>query len=969
MSAVFLAAVAIGLQQNQTPPIKLRPPETKSEEKARLHSIDVEPMPMARRLRGYRQRLEMMEASPFQNIKWRSVGSEYHSGRVVDIHAPADDPNEILVAFATGGLWRTHTEGQTWEPLFDHESSFSIGDIAVSDDGETIWVGTGENNSQRTSYTGTGMFKSTDAGKTWVNKGLHDSHHIGRVLIHPDDEDTVFVASIGPLYSQGGQRGLYKTTDGGDSWETLLEIDKYTGIIDVNIDPEDPDTMYAVAWDRDRRAWNFREGGAGSAVYKSTDGGDNWKKLSGIPSGDALGRGDIAISPVDSDRLYFFIDGQDMQPLQDEVDENVASGTLTDRRFRYMTDEALKGLEDTVLRRFLRNKLPEETDLADTVEKAGKGEIGMAELTDLMLQRNKNVFNGRTRQGELWRSDDAGKTWVNASGPMGSHGGYYWTQVIAHPTEKDTLFTIGLLLLRSTDGGESWESVGRRNHVDHHEVWIDPTNPDRMINGNDGGPYLTLDGAKTWRHLNNLAVGQWTTLGIDTAEPYNIYGGLQDNGTVKGPSTHVSGSSRITNWVGIGGGDGSAIAIDPRDGGRYIYTASQFGNHTGQDQETGARWRIRPRASKPGEVLRFNWISPILISPHHPDIIYLGSQKVHRSFNQGKAFEDLGGDITKNLPNGDVPFSTLTVLAESYHKFGQIWAGADDGTIKYTPDSGLNWIDVSTPQPDRWVTRIVASKHKAGRVYACQNGYRQDEWNPYVWTSDDNGETWESISANLPYEPVNTVREDPENENILYVGTDIGVYVSRDRGESWMTYGTGIPSAPIHDLLIHEREHEMIVATHSRSAWVIDVSPLQDLTDEMAAKPLHLFPVSGMNRMNWEHSRRSSWDKRPAQDRSLTGQFWAGKAGAGTVSVVDEDGKTVVSMQVEANYGYNPFSLSLMLDAGSVPGLKKPVVTKTAEEALKDPNEALRPKYVAEGEYKIVVEIGENRVEEDWRLR
>jgi photosystem II stability/assembly factor-like uncharacterized protein len=963
ISALILAAILTDGQQ-----VQLKDPATKTQERQKFHMPDVTGEPMRDRLQAYDQRMKLLGDSPFRNIMWRSIGSEFHGARVVDVDSPLNNPDEILVSFSTGGLWRTTNYGDSWEPLFDNQSATSIGDVAVSNDGQTIWMGTGENNNQRTSYAGTGVFKSTDAGKTWTNMGLNESHHIGRIVMHPKNKDTVFVAAVGPLYSQGGERGVYKTTDGGKTWNPILTVDKYTGVIDLVMDPRNPDIMVAAAYDRDRRAWNYREGGPSSAIYRTTDGGKTWSVVPGLPKGDALGREGLAMSRSNPNVIYMFHDNQAGDVDEETADEKVPAGVLTVKRFRYLTDDTLKAVDKSAMRVFLQTRLPEGTNLAATVDKIAAGELKMVDVEQLLLQRDPEIFTRRQRMAEVWRSDDTGKTWRCVSGRMGDHGGYYWNQISVHPTNPDEVYTCGLELLKSVDGGKSWESIAQSNHVDHHVYWIDPRNPKIVVNGNDGSPDFSSDGGKTWREVHNLAVGQWTTVAVDNKVPFNVFGGLQDNGTVMGPSTHRSGISPITNWKAIGGGDGSAVTVDPRNGGDIVYTASQFGAFAAQNLVTKERWSARPRPGR-GEVLRFNWVAPLIISPHHPDIIYAGSQKLHRSFTQGRTWETISDDLTKNLPNGDVPFSTLTCIAESPFKFGRLYVGADDGTIKTSPDGGVTWQDISTPANDRWVTRLIASRYANGRLYVTQNGYRQDEWKSYVWRSDDHGATWKSIVGNLPAEPVNVIREDPVNENILYVGTDMGVYATRDGGQHWMTLGGGMPSGPVHDIAIQDRDRQLVAATHSRSAWLIDLKPLEDLTDELIAEHIHMFEVQNMSGSDaWPYERRADWDKSLGRDRLLTGQFWAGISGKGKVALVDKDGKEVVSKEMDIKPGYIPYSLSLMLDPGKPVGPVDPKTGKTAEEALQDPNQDKRARYVPKGTYKIVVTVGSEKAEVAWTL-
>jgi photosystem II stability/assembly factor-like uncharacterized protein len=945
-------------------PIPLRNPADKAAELRQYHLPDVKAMPSRVRLEAFAQRQAMQARSPFARLPWTNIGPTVQGGRVVDIESPKNLPNQTLVGYATGGLWRTETDGDTWEPLFDYESSFGIGDFAVSDDGKTIWIGAGENNSQRTSYSGLGMYKSTDAGASWQHMGLEESHHIGKVIIHPSDVDTVYVASIGPLYSQGGQRGIFKTTNGGRTWEQVLKTDDRTGVIDLEMDPRNPYVLYAAAWERDRRAWNILEGGPGSAIYKSMNGGKTWIKLSGLPEGVNLGRAGLAISPSRPDRVYMFAENTGPDLEQDLIDERTPSGQLTLLRLRSMT--ASQAAEAEGSRAFIRRYLPADTEIDGVMKGLQDGSLSMTALFDLFLRADPGLLDRRQREAEVWRSDDAGRTWKNVSGRMGSHGGYYWNKIEVDPQNPDVVYTTGVPLLRSTDGGATWESIARRNHVDHHALFIDPRRPGIMWNGNDGGVYISRDNGENWRHLNSsMPVGQFTTIAVDTKEPFNVYGGLQDNGTMRGPVTHNPDRDDINDWTAIGGGDGSMIQVDPRNGGDLVYIASQFGAFQSLNQATGQRRSVRPR----GAGLRFNWLAPILISPHHPDIIYVGSQKLHRSFNQGQDYTDLSGDLTKDLPNGDVPFSTLTQISESPFTFGRIYVAADDGSIKTTPDGGITWTDISTPAKDRWVTRLTASTHKEGRLYASQNGYRQDEWTPYVWVSEDHGATWTSIASNLPFEPVNTLREDPKNPNVLYVGTDMGVYVSLDRGQRWHTVGGGIPNTPVHDLAVHPRDGIMVIASHARSVWKFDVKPIQNLTAEAMAKPLDILSSSADAVSGLPYRRKPEYAGPGAPDALARAQFWSNAAGAVTAELVGEDGKVAATVQMEAGYGFNDLSMSLRIsDEKPVPvGATAP--PKTAQEALADPHAALRAVYVPAGSYTLRITRGSEKAEASLRIR
>ncbi len=969
MSLTLLAASL--LYQAQDNPLKLRDPNDKLKEREQFHRPDVKAMPMSVRLDAFAKRERMLRESPFKNVMWRSVGPEVQGGRVVDIAVPRNSLKDIYVAFATGGLWHTDNEGQSWTPLFDNQSAFGIGDFDTTADGKTIYLGSGEANSQRTSYAGTGVFKSTDSGKTWANVGLHESHHIGRVVIDPKNANTVYVAALGPLYSQGGDRGLYKTVDGGKTWVCVLKGDERTGCFDVAIDPTNASTVYATMWERDRRAWNMLESGPGSGLYKSVDGGKTWAKLAGVPSGVAMGRAALAVAPSDPKRVYVFIDNQAYDPETDEHDDFTPSGQLTLAKFRRMSLEAVKKIDARTLEGFLRPYMPQGTEVKDVVKGLLEGTTDLAGLAELMLKRNPAVFDMELNLAEVWRSDDAGKTWVKTRPDLGDHGGYYWTHAYVSPHDPDEVYTLGLFQLRSRDAGATWENSGRSMHVDFHSVWVDPTNPKRMLSGNDGGIYASYNAGETWTHWNNLAVGQFTTIAVDDKPTYRIFGGLQDNGTMRGPSSYRPGLSNRDLWEDIGGGDGSALAVDPREGGDLVYTASQFGAHSAFNQLTNQRWNARAAAGRGEPALRYNWISPILISPHHPDIVYLGSQRLHRSFNQGRAYSALSGDLTKGLPNGDVPFSTMTTIAESFFQFGKVYVGCDDGTVKMTPDSGLSWVDIATPAKERWVTRVVASRFKDDRIYCSQNGYRQDEWTPYVWMSEDSGRTWRSISANLPFEPVNTVREDPSNEDILYVGTDMGVYVSLDRGGSWMSYGGGIMHTPVHDIAIQPKAKEMVIASHARSVWAVSTDWLYKCDSEVRAKEWHKFALDvPTGRDRWPFDRAQPFADPVYRDREVSWTFWTLNQGDGQLELLGGDGKAVVSKAVKVDKGLNFLTLGLMLKPGDPRAKAEPVRNANdPDEAMKDRYAQRRAEYVAKGKYKIRVTVGGKVFEDEVEVR
>jgi photosystem II stability/assembly factor-like uncharacterized protein len=944
---------------------------TKAQERAKFHPTPVKGMPAEIRMRGYQQRLRLESESYFGGVKWRNAGPEIQGGRVVDIEAAKDDPKTLFVAYATGGLWKTADDGLTWTTLFDGQSAFGIGAFALSHDGKTIWVGTGEANNQRTSYSGTGIFKSVDGGKTWQHMGLPESHHIAQVLINPKNENVVYVAAMGHLYSQNPERGVYKTTDGGKTWQHVLKVDEYTGAIDMVMDPRNPDILFASMYDRDRRAWNYRESGPGSAVYKSTNGGRTWNKVEGLPTGDAAGRISLAQSPSKPDRLYAFVDNQAVDPRDWEgMDERVPSGRLTARRFLLLNDELFVQLDPTVLNAFLRQATNGEMKAEDLIRDVKEKKTTFAQIKQTITTKYPNVFDPGATGEELYRSDDGGRTWKKTEvGNFGTIGGYYYDKVFVNPSDPDDVYVTGLPLLRSKDGGKSWTYVFKGPvHVDFHAVWFDPRDTNKVWAGNDGGLYVSYDGGTTTRAVNNLSVGQATTLALDNKRPYNIYIGLQDNGTMRGPSTYVPGRNDPTDWKDIFGGDGSAIAIDPRNDGDVVYVAYQWGEHFAINQATNERWRAKPTPPKGDPPARFQWISPLIVSPHHGDIIYCGAQRLYRSFNQGRSYTPISPDLTKNRPNGDVPYSTIKDVSESPFRFGLIYVGCDDGNVQMTPDGGVTWKLINTPQPDKWVSRVVASKYDENTVYVAQKGYTDDDFAPYLWKSTDRGQTWHSIVGNLPPEPINVIREDPTRKDLLYVGTDMGVYVSYDGGLSWETLQGGLPHTPVHDLAIQPRENELVIATHARSAWVLPLKSVYDLTPEIRKKDLTLLEVENVTRLStWGYDRRERWNTEGPRAPKVNVNFITKEPGKATIRIKDKAGKLVKEKTVDAVRGYNFTDIDLQLAPGA-PGAPKREI-KTIQDVLADPLAPTRPTYIAAGEYTIEVQVADKVVSQAWKVR
>ncbi len=941
-------------------------PWDKAGERAKFHSKVVRGMPSSMRDASYAKRLSMEADSPFGGFSWRNVGPESQSGRVLTIAAPESKPNQIYVSFATGGLFRTEDEGQSWTSLWDNQSSFGIGDFALSKDGQTIWLGTGEANNQRTSYSGTGVFKSTDAGKTWNFMGLPESHHIAKVLIDPRDENTVWVSVMGHLYSQNPERGLYKTTDGGKTWNLVLQKDDWTGCTDVQLNPKNSKVAIAAMYTRDRKAWNFLESGSGSGVHRTEDGGKTWQLVNTLPSGENCGRVGLAWARSNEKIVYAFVENPGKNGDWESEDERVASDRLTLRRFANLDAEVFADIDNAMLKTFWTTYGPQDSKLEDVVKAVKDKKMTMAEVRALIEKRNPNAFDPGQNNDELYKSTDGGKTFARSK-KVGVLGGYYYNEVFVNPLNENDVWLTGVPIIRSLDGGVTWKNGADNSvHVDFHAVYYDPRNAGTVWVGSDGGAYVSRNNGKNWYHFENLSVGQSTTLAVDDATPYNIYTGLQDNGTMKGPNTYIAGITDPTIWTTIGGGDGSWVTVDTREDSNMVYTASQFGSHSARNTKTNVGYSARPRTA-PNDPVRANWISPLVLSPHIGEIVYVGFNKLFRSFDKGRTYKAISPDLTRNRPNGDVPHSTIKDVSESPLKFGLIYCGADDGRMTMTPDGGNTWTDIPTPQPEKWISKVVASKYDENTVYVSQSGYREDDWSAYLWKSTDRGATWTSIVGNLPHETINVVREDTKNKNILYVGTDMGVYITFDGGTTWETLHGGMSHLPVHDLVIQEREDDLVIATHARGCLVLNLKTIRSITPELRNEDLKILSLSDGIRGSWGYERRPEYSSEMPKVPTAKVSFYAKNAGKTKLEIVDKDGKVILSKEVDSIKGFNNAEIGLRLTDEKF-DVKKPSKPKDAMEAVKDPFLANRATYLAAGSYKFVLTTNGKRVEKDWKL-
>ena len=807
-----------------------------------------------------------------RSLKWRLLGPAHMSGRITDIAIPQSDKYTIYCATATGGIWKSSNNGTTWQPIFDHQQTSSIGDIAVSfSDPRTIWAGTGEANSSSYSSWGKGVYKSSDGGDTWTYSGLSQTHHIGRVLIDPDDPKVVYVAALGHLWGSNPERGLFKTTNGGKTWGKSLYVNDNVGCVDVIMDPADSKTLYAASYGR--RANRFDDFDSmgievieGSAIYKTSDAGENWKKLqSGLPS-NRVGRIGLAIAECSPNVIYAIIERVPFQVILESSLLMRIEHILSSRQPDRSEIEKIRGI--------IENRIPKEEISAAVV--SGLSRRQQLQLRALLGQKELDTGGG------IFRSEDKGETWhrVNKLNERPS----YYSQIRVDPKDEDHIYALLVRTWESTDGGKTFRQKGWAFssyltssfiHGDFHAMWIDPDDPDHLIAGSDGGLYTSYDGGNAWE-AHPMPLGQFVSVAADMRKPYYMYGGLQDNGVWGGPSEtrHVSGISD-TDWFKIITGDGAYVQVDPRDH-NLIYAESQYGAMSRVDLKTGKRIGIRPSETEAGQELRFNYVTPFTISAHDPDTIYLGAQVLLKSKDKGDHWKIISPDLTKNEPASLTrEGATITTISQSPLDPEILYAGTDDGNLSLTRNDGQTWTNLShlipdLPQdrhgrPNIWVSRIETSRFLPGRAYASFDGHRDDDFGVYVYTTDNFGKSWHSIRGNLPEGvPVNVIREDQKNGNLLFIGTETGIFYSLDRGKHWHRLENGIPTVPVDDLLIHPRDADLVAGTHGRGIYILDICPLQQLTKEILDSKVFLFEPEPavFYHVDWTKNRGASGARR-----------------------------------------------------------------------------------------------------------
>jgi photosystem II stability/assembly factor-like uncharacterized protein len=737
------------------------------------------------RVKMFQQHATMRKDTTFTNLHWQYIGPENISGRCTDVEgvSPRGNNYTIWVGSATGGVWKSVNEGVTFEPVFDDMPTASIGDIAIDPKNpNVVWVGTGEANIFRSSNAGCGIFKTTNGGETWQNMGLENTHTIARVVVDPTNSDVVYVAATGHEWTPNKDRGLYKTTDGGKSWEKILYIGEKAGISDFVMHPANPNILYCTSWERTRLKWGdprTNENTEHCGVWKSTDGGKNWKQINkGLPAPHHRGRIGIDLCREKPNVLYLLLDNYEIE------------------------------------------------------KKAEKGD------RDAYGRAKEDVIKGAT----VYRSNDAGENWKQVSGQtektkkyMMEHSGTYgWVfgQIRVDPKDPEIIWTLGLWLNKSVDGGKTFKAI-KEMHADHHGLWIDSNNPNYLLNVQDGGLSISYDKGDNWRSpIKELPLAQFYNVSYDLSDPFRVVGSIQDHHSFIGEVDLSNGRDNISpvKFKPTVGAEGCSHQVDPRDN-NSIY-GSIFYGRLAKGEIDNFSWRklnyLLPKTLPEEKPLRGQWVAPTLLSAHNPDIVYHCMQKVLMSKDKGQTWEEISPDLTYNDPKkqGDINYQTISAFDESPLRYGLLYAGTDDGRIWRTKNGGKNWTEIKNKQiPQRWVSRLVCSKYDIATVYMTQTGRRDDDFKVYMWRSTNFGSTWEDISGNIPIGPVNVIREDPKNENILYVGTDAGVYISTNKGKSYKVLGD-LPFAYVHDLKIHPKENMVIIATHGRGMWALNADPI-----------------------------------------------------------------------------------------------------------------------------------------------
>jgi photosystem II stability/assembly factor-like uncharacterized protein len=864
-----------------------------------------------------------------KGLPWRSLGPASMGGRVSAIALVPGSRTSFYVGYATGGVFKTDNLGTTFAPVFDDYPVLSIGALAVADapagwtgfteedrqraaaesrsleelgQGRIVWVGTGEGNGRNSSSWGGGVYRSVDGGKRFTHLGLTETHDIPRLAVDPRDPDVCYVAALGHLWGRNPERGVFKTADGGKSWQHVLKVDDRVGACDVVVDPARPDTVYAALYARRRTPWSFTGTSDAGGIFRSDDAGGTWKKLTaGLPP--TTGRIGLTLHARDTKILYAVVES----------------------------------------------------------EHGGAG---------------RDPFDSYSISGGLFRSDDRGETWTRQS-PL-SFRPFYFSRVAVDPEDDRRVYLPGWDVAISDDGGRSFRGSGSEHvHVDFHAIVVNPIDPSQILVGNDGGVYVSQDRARTWRHLDNVAAGQFYRVAVDLSDPYRIGGGLQDNGSWIGPSetsfqTEEAGDGILNgDWQMVLGGDGFTVAFDPTDPD-LVYATSQGGYLARIRLDTNLTTLLRPSPREGQERLRFNWNTPFLISAHDPTVLYMAGNRVFKLTRRGDAYSAISDDLTRDEPgktdavgSDAETYGTVVSLVESPLRQGLLWAGTDDGLIHVTEDEGGSWRDVTPKEvAGLYVSRIALSRHDSRTAYVAVDGHRSDVFKPIVLLTEDLGRSWKSIAGDLPAGgPVEVVREDPWSRDVLYAGTEFGLHVTLDRGRHWVRLnGKSLPPAPVDDLVLHPRERDLIVGTHGRSLWVLDdASMFAQLTQEVRDRPLaalEILPATPRLYRRRSYGAGHAVFRAPNPPLGAAINFWVRDLAGDPVkiAIADPGGTVVRELETVARPGLNRVVWDLQAD-------RKHRIPRVETEMFR------QTQFVAAGRYKVTIKLGELTAEQTVEVR
>lgn len=938
-----------------------------------------------------------------KQFNWRCVGPAAMAGRITAISVFPDDPSTFWVATASGGLIKTTNNGITFEHQFDHEATVSIGDVCVAPSNrDIVWVGTGENNPRNSVSYGDGVYKSTDGGKTWKNMGLKESFQIGKIVVHPKNPDIVYVGALGRLYGPNAERGLFKTTDGGKTWEKILYKDENTGVIDIAMSPAEPDTLLVAMWERKRDGFDAWVGepkpaegydaydpivkwGKHGGIYKTTDGGKSFTKLSkGLPSNDTgriglhfqiknpkvvvaiidcekigmgtpppagTGRADLGFFAQDSEegmKIAMVFEGRAGEKAGLKADDLIL--TVDGKKMPFSDLSTMvrgdKKPGDKLKIKYQRGKETKEIELVlgeRTGEGGGPGSGTSPSAPGSSLARRPyTAFYGGQREnvqdrqgkdghefGGIYKSTDAGETWtrINSFNPRPM----YFSLVRIDPQDEKNIYVPGVNMHKSVDGGKTIRTdskTSREVHSDYHAMWIDPKDPRHIMVGTDGGLYVTYDRMENWDHLNTMAMGQFYHVCVDSREPYWVYGGLQDNGSWGGPTISLKGGGMFgrgndtgpinEDWLYLNGGDGFVCRVDWNDPD-WVYCESQGGMIVRRNIKTGERGMIRPTTTSGANARRWNWNTPFILSSHNSKVFYCAGEYVFRSFDRGNNLKVISPEITLTKQG------SATALAESPRNPEVLWVGSDDGAVFVTKDGGKQWTKVNDkvglPGP-RWVATIEASAHVEGRAYVCFDAHRSNDDEPYIYVTEDFGQTWTSIRGNLPKGSSRCLREDPVNPDLLFCGTEFALYASVNRGKSWTKINNNLPTVAIHEVAIHPKVEEIAVATHGRSIWILDIPLLRQIKEDTIKNDPVLFKPGNVTRWRSEVGRGGT-TRRFVGDNPVNGAvlyyYLPKKVEKASIKILDVEGKTIREINGSTEPGLNKVVWNLTR-AGTRPG-------------------------------------------------